>query len=501
MAGRLETPSFALFGVGERNNMSSQARAQELLLAGISAVKANNRTEAVPLFRQASEIDAGNETVWLWLAGVSASPLEVLNALERVLELNPQNSMALNGIQKARLNAGIIAARSDDRVRARELLTSVCLHQQDHETAWLWLAAVTDDPAEAVQYYERVLTLNPKNEWAASGAEQSRTNLLAMNSAQTAATEESSSIAPFLPGDERDDLADPIRPSQIDSYQKPPTLTFDDNQAPVVQKEAASQAATKQFFCPICQEITKDKFITCPSCKAVLTLAKVDAALNNPAVVRSKVEEGISRLSLVLRTGQDFFTHYFIGIALLNLGRFDDALNHFKAAQRYRADDDAYDDMIISLEERRDAFEQAARRKAAAELKAKKSVLVVDDSATIRKLIGITMNRNGFRVLEAGDGQEALERIESDGIPDVMLVDDTMPGMDGFTLCKMIRQNPGTSAVPVIMLSSNESFLQKIRGKMVGSTMNLPKPFQPDTLLKAVQKYCPVQAPVPMTLG
>ena len=118
-------------------------------------------------------------------------------------------------------------------------------------------------------------------------------------------------------------------------------------------------------------------------------------------------------------------------------------------------------------------------------------ILVVDDSPTIRKLVAMTMIKNGYRVVEAGDGNEAIARMQENGAPDLVLLDINMPGMDGYTLCKLVRQKPETAKIPVIMLSGKDGFYNKIRGKMAGSTLYLTKPFQPDALLKVVQKYCP----------
>jgi twitching motility two-component system response regulator PilG len=117
--------------------------------------------------------------------------------------------------------------------------------------------------------------------------------------------------------------------------------------------------------------------------------------------------------------------------------------------------------------------------------------MVVDDSPTIRKLVGLTMTKNGFKVVEAGDGEEALEQIRIEGVPDVVLVDVVMPGMDGLTLCKRIRQDPVTARVPVIILSAHDGFLDKVRGKMAGSDRYLTKPFEPAALVRAVREFCP----------
>lgn len=115
-------------------------------------------------------------------------------------------------------------------------------------------------------------------------------------------------------------------------------------------------------------------------------------------------------------------------------------------------------------------------------------VLVVDDSPTVRKLVTITLEKRDYRVIPAGDGLEALAKI-SDGLPDLILLDITMPRMDGYQLCKIIKGNPGTKHVPVVMLSGKDGFFDKVRGRMAGSTEYITKPFKPDALVETVEKH------------
>ena len=83
-------------------------------------------------------------------------------------------------------------------------------------------------------------------------------------------------------------------------------------------------------------------------------------------------------------------------------------------------------------------------------------VMVVDDSLTVRKVTGRLLEREGYRVVTAKDGVDALEQMEA-ARPDVMLVDIEMPRMDGFDLARNIRDNPTTSTVPIIMISSRSA--------------------------------------------
>jgi twitching motility two-component system response regulator PilG len=103
-------------------------------------------------------------------------------------------------------------------------------------------------------------------------------------------------------------------------------------------------------------------------------------------------------------------------------------------------------------------------------------------------LVTITLEKRDYRVIPASDGLEALAKI-NDGLPDLVLLDITMPRMDGYQLCKIIKGNPGTKHVPVVMLSGKDGFFDKVRGRMAGSTEYITKPFEPDALVRTVEKH------------
>jgi twitching motility two-component system response regulator PilG len=115
------------------------------------------------------------------------------------------------------------------------------------------------------------------------------------------------------------------------------------------------------------------------------------------------------------------------------------------------------------------------------------TILVVDDSPTVCKLVCITLEKRGYQVITASNGLEALARI-NDRLPDLILLDITMPRMDGYQLCKIVKGNQGTKCIPVIMLTGKDGFIDRVRGRMAGSTDYITKPFAPDTLLQAVEK-------------
>jgi twitching motility two-component system response regulator PilG len=115
-----------------------------------------------------------------------------------------------------------------------------------------------------------------------------------------------------------------------------------------------------------------------------------------------------------------------------------------------------------------------------------KRILVVDDSPTIRKLISGKLEKSGHEVICAEDGVEAIANVER-AVPDLVLLDITMPRMDGYEVCKVIRGREATKDVPVIMISGKDGFFDKVRGRMAGASGYITKPFGPETLMKTVE--------------
>lgn len=115
-------------------------------------------------------------------------------------------------------------------------------------------------------------------------------------------------------------------------------------------------------------------------------------------------------------------------------------------------------------------------------------VLVVDDSPTIRKIVEVTLKRERIRVLGVGDGLSALAAV-ADKQPQLVLLDITLPGMDGYQICQALKQRPVSKNIPVVMLSGRDGFFDKVRGKLAGSTQYVTKPFDPAQLVKTVSKH------------
>src|SRR6266702_8116424 len=95
------------------------------------------------------------------------------------------------------------------------------------------------------------------------------------------------------------------------------------------------------------------------------------------------------------------------------------------------------------------------------------TVLVVDDSPTVRKIVQITLQREGMRVITASDGLSALTSV-ADEMPDLILIDTNLPRMDGYQICQIIRKNMQFQSTPIIMLSGRDDLFDKTQRGLAG---------------------------------
>jgi chemosensory pili system protein ChpA (sensor histidine kinase/response regulator) len=116
-----------------------------------------------------------------------------------------------------------------------------------------------------------------------------------------------------------------------------------------------------------------------------------------------------------------------------------------------------------------------------------KVIMVVDDSVTVRKVTGRFLEREGFRVISAKDGVEALQLLQ-DHIPDVMLLDIEMPRMDGFEVAKNVRTSSRLREIPIIMITSRTGEKHRERAFELGVNKYMGKPYQEDLLLANIKE-------------
>lgn len=116
-----------------------------------------------------------------------------------------------------------------------------------------------------------------------------------------------------------------------------------------------------------------------------------------------------------------------------------------------------------------------------------KTILVVDDSASLRQVVNITLSGAGYSVIEACDGKDALAKANGQKIH-LVISDVNMPNMDGITFVTELKKNPVYKFTPVIMLTTESGEAKKQAGQAAGAKAWVTKPFQPAQMLAAVSK-------------
>jgi two-component system chemotaxis response regulator CheY len=119
-----------------------------------------------------------------------------------------------------------------------------------------------------------------------------------------------------------------------------------------------------------------------------------------------------------------------------------------------------------------------------------KTILIVDDSTSIRQVVAFTLKQAGFAVVEGTNGQEGLDQLAHQRV-DLIVTDLNMPVMDGITFIKNLRSRPGMKGIPVLMLTTESQDSKKQEGKAAGATGWIVKPFHPDKLLATIARVLP----------
>ena len=116
-----------------------------------------------------------------------------------------------------------------------------------------------------------------------------------------------------------------------------------------------------------------------------------------------------------------------------------------------------------------------------------KTIMTVDDSSSVRQMVGLTLKGEGYQVVEAVDGKDALTKVGGVTI-DMVITDLNMPNMDGIQLIRELRKLPAFKFIPIIMLTTESQADRKQEGKEAGATGWIVKPFKPEQLTGVIKK-------------
>jgi DNA-binding response OmpR family regulator len=116
------------------------------------------------------------------------------------------------------------------------------------------------------------------------------------------------------------------------------------------------------------------------------------------------------------------------------------------------------------------------------------TVLLVEDSMTDREIMNRYLQQLGFSVVNAKSSEEAHLKLQTEK-PSLIILDVILPGQSGFELCREIKSDPDTSQIPVFICSTKDTDVDKLWGSMLGADAYLPKPIQPNDLVRTIKQF------------
>jgi twitching motility two-component system response regulator PilG len=250
--------------------------------------------------------------------------------------------------------------------------------------------------------------------------------------------------------------------------------------------------------CPYCWIPVDEKARQCHYCRGHFYVDLEGFQKPGPTNRRNFYEVA-KRYIRVIEHEKNARANFYLGMTYFNLQEWEQALDFIHRAVKSDPQKPFYSDQLNSLLGIMAAagMDTAVPEKTAPDPSSPtvvsengteaKTVLVVEDSSTTRKVITITLRQQGFDVVEAKDGVEALDRL-SDLRPDLILLDIILPKIDGYRVLSVVKENPELKKIPVIMLTSRDGLLNKVKGRMAGSTAYLTKPFEPRKLVETIEK-------------
>ncbi|MGI8789239.1 MAG: response regulator [Pyrinomonadaceae bacterium] len=510
--------------------------AKNFVQRGVDASNEANMDLAKQCFLQAIVHDSQNEMAWLWLASIADSTEEKISHLQKVLSINPKNETAQASLQAAKNQISAVLLRkanttaiSGDREAASEMLQEVLRNAPELEEAWILKSYLADSFSEKITCYEKVLAINPDNDAANAGMASLKTMMLAKTENKKAAqfviaaadapeveaapisenqnaTQELESAPPpaeikdnssenfqdgEASGESHDEANMKTEEFKLSDYAVSQVMECEPKTSDETQENFDDERPSKSFSvmlaCPFCDAENESNAFVCHSCRTILTLSDLEMMLANTEADEAILRRAVKRMEAE-RTEREFEPQELktLAVGYINLKSLRQGILLLQAAWRMNTNDVMLGSQINSLKIRLAEIEQ--QESIHSSIIRGKTIMVIDDSATVRKLISSKLEKVGHEVICAVDGVDALEKIKGI-VPDLILLDINMPRMDGYQVCKIIRTEEATKDVPIVMISGNDGFFDKVRGRMSGTSGYITKPFGPEALMKTVENY------------
>ncbi len=525
-------------------------REQEQLNAARSAAVSGDLSGAELILHQVLANDADSIDAWLLMSQVAAPFSEKMLAYRRILELDPSNALANAGhdfisdmLDAVQAEAPIavsepsdespeqFAEENFDEVSHEDEPVVAAVSEEFQETGYYdnAIEPVMNEPAESYNFLEEtedepaemetsMMDEVPEVQYQTAVADDQSETYYGEDESEPAEAETAMETADLDNGSYMDEVPsedeDAAEAAAVHEFEQAPVYSRDEAETPefdeVVEQpqwhdeqpaevvdhyagmdfsddQPMSDDAPAQDACPYCNAANESHAFECSSCMAVLSLSDLERLLANSNSDVEAIQEAVTRMESEWNM-REFSEQELtvLGIGQLNLNNPEAGFAYLQEASRLNPNNVILASQVNALAIRLDEIRRQNEVHDA--MPKGKTILVVDDSATVRKLISSKLEKSGHNVVCAEDGVDAMSVLEST-VPDLVLLDIAMPRMDGYSVCKLIRANEATKDVPVVMISGKDGFFDKVRGRMAGTTGYITKPFGPETLMRALETY------------
>lgn len=425
-----------------------------------------------------------SEDAWLLKVFLAASFDEKNECWEEVLRINPENELARAGTAYMRSLKLKLVSPLEKEIQEKLALSDA------EESNFFVKETLIENTIDLAKIYAEYSSVEAEDLSTAATSDDSETFEISVDDEEDLSgcyeIVEENSLTDSMSAAEAEDADEMQSKNYKENPMSEETLFSASGEVEGVENNVDEKAA-HTIACPFCSRENESQVFVCPSCSAVLTLSDLEMLLAHSDANQEIVRQAVERMEAEME-----FSEYganelkFLGVGQINLKHFRRGFSYLQQAVQTNPNDVVLSAQVNALAIRLAEIEEQASIHSS--MPKNKTILVVDDSATVRKLISGKLEKSGHAVLCAVDGMDAMEKIEAN-VPDLILLDITMPRMDGYTVCKMIRTNERTKDIPVVMISGKDGFFDKVRGRMAGTTGYITKPFGPETLMKTVESY------------
>jgi twitching motility two-component system response regulator PilG len=486
-----------VLAIDDNHQLAKEALSRLLIAEAHNAASAGRRDEARAFATEATELAPTSPGSWRAVAELASSQVERIDALRKLVHLSPEDAALRVQFRQALLARAVMIARNDP-IEARARFQEVAALNPGDVRIWQALSNLAETPDEQAKYLRELLRIAPDHQ-------QARANLrkLLVESARELRTagQLSESQAKWREAldvagsdvelwlgfaeacDDPTEALGAVHAAQdLDSHDPRVIEALAALNGQQIDPGALPNAddAFARFDAPAADGIAEGSESLDDSMFDALAQLPDVPPPARPAASPAAVVEVLAEAAVDVTA--DTTIEVTVAEAI-------DAVAAAASVADAPVDEPAAAaDIAAEISEAAEAVPPVAAAEPAAAA-GPATVLVVDDSPTIRKILGLTLEREGYTVFTEASGEAALERMQQ-VVPNVVLLDISMPNLDGYEVCKRIKQDPRTSAVPVIMLSGKGAFFDKVKGHMAGATEYLTKPFETPAVLAVVSTHC-----------